>query len=116
MPIWIHSWSWMSRRKIYDKTILHIRNNQNTPKYVAFADLVKDFDTSNHTILIAIMGKYGAPPRLCSEIKHMYEKSIVNLIIGNIETSIDFKVCVKQGYIMSPVLFLFLIMAFYETL
>ena len=83
---------------------------------MAFADLVKAFDTSNHALLIAILGKYGAPLRLCSAIKRMYEKSIVKLIIGKLETSIDFKVGVKQGYSMAPVLFMFLMVAFAETL
>ena len=46
----------------------------------------------------------------------MYGKSIVKLIIGKVETSIEFKVGVKQGDSMAPVLFLFLMMAFAETL
>ena len=49
-------------------------------------------------------------------IKRMYDKSVVNLIIGKVETSIEFKVGVKQGDIMAPVLFLFLMMAFSKTL
>ena len=53
---------------------------------MVFTDPVKDFNTSNHTLLIAILGKYGAPPRLLSAIKRMYEKSIVKLIIGKVET------------------------------
>ena len=81
-----------------------------------FADLVKAFDASNHVILLAILGKYGARPRLRSAIKHMYDKSIVNLVIGKLDTSIDFKVGFKQGDSMSPVIFLFLMMAFAEPL
>ena len=46
----------------------------------------------------------------------MYDKNLVNLIIGKIETFINFKVGIKQGYSMAPVLFLLLMMAFYETL
>ena len=46
---------------------------------------------------------------------HMYYKIIVKLIIGKIDTSIDFKVGVKQGDIMSPVLFMFLMIEFSET-
>ena len=38
---------------------------------VTFADLVKAFDTSNHALLISILGKYGAPPRLWSAKKRM---------------------------------------------
>ena len=98
------------------KTLLHLRQNHNLPTWVAFGDLVKAFGTSNQALLIAILGKYGAPPRLCSAIKRMYDKSVVNLIIDKIETSIDFKVGVKQGDSTALVLFLFLMMAFAETL
>ena len=47
------------------KTLLHIIHNHNLPTWVEFVDLVKAFETSNHTILIAILIKYGALPRLC---------------------------------------------------
>ena len=98
------------------KILLHLRHNQNLPKWVTFAYLVKAFDTPNHTLLIAILGKHGAPPRLCLGIKRMYNKIIVKLIIGKVDISIYFKVGVKQGDSMDPVLFLFLMMAFSETL
>ena len=44
------------------KTLLHLRHNHNLPTWVAFTELVKEFDTSNHALRIAILGKYGAPP------------------------------------------------------
>ena len=94
------------------KTNLHLIHNHKLPTGVEFADLVKAFDTSNHAFVITILGKYGAPPRLCSTIKCMYNKSIVKLIIGKVEASINFKVGVKQGYSMAPVLFLFLMTDF----
>ena len=46
----------------------------------------------------------------------MYNKSIANIIIGKVETFIDFKLGVKQVDSTPPVLFLFLIIAFSETL
>ena len=98
------------------KTLLHLIHNHKLPIWVEFLDLVKAFGTSNHALLIAILGKYGAPPRICSTIKRTYEKIIVKIIIGKVETSIDFKVDFKQGDSMAPVLFLFLMMAFSETL
>ena len=98
------------------KTILHLRHSHNLPTWVCFADLVKAFDTSNHKLLIEILKRYGCPPKLCSAIKRMYDDSVVRLIIGKCDTSIPFKVGVKQGDSMAPVLFLFLIMAFAETL
>ena len=98
------------------KTLLHLRHNLNLPTCLEFADLGKAFDASNHTLLITILVKYGAPPRLCSAIKCVYEKIIVKLIIVKVETSIELKVVVKQGDIMAPVLFLFLMMAFTKIL
>ena len=98
------------------RPITHTRHNYNLPKWVAFTDLAKAFDTSNYTLLISILENYGAPPKLCSEIKRMYDKILAKLIIGNIETSIDFKVGAKQGDSMAPVIFLLLMIAFYETL
>ena len=94
------------------KTLINIIQNHNLTTWVSFADLVKAFDTSKHALLIIILLKYGAPPILHSVIKHMYNKSIFKLIISNMETSIDFKVGVKQGDSMAPLLFLFLMMSF----
>ena len=106
----------MPRWHIHNKDTYTSNHNHNLPVWVAFTYLVKAFDTSNHALLIAIIGKYGASPRLFSEIKHMYDKSRVKIIIRKVETSIEFKVGVKQGDNMAPVLFLFLMMAFAETL
>ena len=46
----------------------------------------------------------------------MYKNSTVGLKIGKADPNITFEVGVKQGDSMAPVLFLFLIMGFAETL
>ena len=51
-----------------------------------------------------------------SVIRRMYKDSIVRLIIGKNDTSIPSKFGVKQSDSMAPVMFLFIIMAFAETL
>ena len=43
------------------KTLLHLRHNQNLPTYVEFADLVKAFNTSNHALIISILGNMALP-------------------------------------------------------
>ena len=43
------------------KTLINLRQNHNLPTYVAFTYPLKAFNTSNHALLIAILGKYGAP-------------------------------------------------------
>ena len=60
--------------------------------------------------------KYGCPPNLCDTIAIMYKDSVVKLVIGEFETTIEFKVGVKQGDSVALVLFLFIVMAFAETL
>ena len=81
-----------------------------------FYDLVKAFDTSNHVLMIKIFKKYICPPKLCSAIRRMYSNNKMRLIIGKIDTSIPFKVGVKQADSVDPVLFLFLMMAFAELI
>ena len=98
------------------KTLLHLRRNHNLPTWVAFADVVKAFDTSNHQLMAMILARYGCPPNLCDTITRIYKDSIVKLVIGEFETTIDFKVGVKQGDSVASVLFLFIVMAFAKTL
>ena len=88
------------------KTLLHLCRNHNLPTWVAFADLVKAFDTSNHQLMVIILAKYGCPPNLCNTITRMYKDSVVKLVIGEFETTIEFKVGVKQGDSVAAVLFL----------
>ena len=98
------------------KTMLHLRYNHNLPTFVMFADLVKAFDTSNHKLIVEIFKTYGCPPKLCSAIRRIYTDNNVRLILGKIDISIPFEVDVKQGDRVAPVLFLFIMMAFLETL
>ena len=98
------------------KTILHTRHNHNLPSYAAFVDLVKDFDTVNHSMMLKIQEWYGAPPKLRSAIARMYQDLKIVQKIGKIEEKIGQKVGVRQGDCMSLVLFIFMIMAFAETL
>ena len=98
------------------KTMLHLRSNHNLPTWVLFTDLVKAFDTSNHALMEKLLAKYGCPLALRSEIARIYKDSRVRLIIGEIDTTIPFYVGIKQGDSMAPVLFLFIIMGFYQTL
>ena len=94
------------------KTLLQLLHNHNLPTWVAFADLVKAFDTSNHQLMVMILAKYGCPPNLCDTISIVYKDSVVKLVIAEFETTIEFKVGVKQCDSVAPVLFIFIVMAF----
>ena len=98
------------------KKILHTQHNQNLQSYAAFFDLVKAFDTVNHDMMLKILERYGAPPKLRSAISKMYQDLEVVLKIGKIEEKTSQTLGVRQGDCMAPVLFLFMVMEFSKTL
>jgi hypothetical protein len=98
------------------KTMLNMRKNHNLPSYVGFVDLVKALDTANHDLLLDILEKYGAPPRFVAAIKKCYQDLTVGLKIKKEVVKLPQTVGVRQGDNMAPVLFLFLMSAFAETL
>jgi hypothetical protein len=81
-------------------------------------DLVKAYDTTNHNLLICIvLERYGAPPTLVAvSVKMIDADDTMELKIKKKIEEIMQGVGVRQGNNMAPVLFLFLVNAFAETL
>ena len=98
------------------KGALHTRHKHNLPTYVAFVDLVNIFDTVSHIMMLKILERYGTPPKLCFAISWMYDELKILLKIGEAKSEMGQKVGVRQGDCMAPVLFLFVIVVFEETL
>jgi hypothetical protein len=98
------------------KALLKARHNNNLASYVGVVDLVKVYNTANHVLLIDILHKYGAPPKFTTAIKMICCNNTCILKIENETAEIPQKVGVRQGDNMVPVLFLFLMTAFAETL
>jgi hypothetical protein len=84
--------------------------------YVSFVDLVKAYDTANHALLINILRKYGVPSKFTTAVETIYRNNTCVLKIENKIREIPRTVGVRQGDNMAPVLFLFLMTAFAETL
>jgi hypothetical protein len=98
------------------KALLNARHNHNLGSYVGFLDLVKAYDTANHELLFCLLEKYEAPPTFVAVVKRIYTDNIVVLKIEKEVREIPQEVGVQQGNNMAPVLFLFLMTAFAETL
>jgi hypothetical protein len=98
------------------KSLLNARHNHDLASYVGFVDLVKVYDTANHALLIDILRKYGAPPKFTTAVETIYRNNTCVLKIENEIREIPQTVGVRQGDNMAPVLFLFLMTAFAETL
>ena len=98
------------------KALLNARQNHDLASYVGFVDLVKAYDTANHTLLLRILERYGAPPKFVAAVQTIYTDNKCILKIEKESVEIPQTVGVRQGDNMAPVLFLFLMTAFAETL
>jgi Reverse transcriptase (RNA-dependent DNA polymerase) len=98
------------------RAALETRRLHNKETWVIFADLIKAFDTANHELLFALLPQYGVPPKLTRIIRQLYTDMFVNLEYKKEKREIPYTLGVQQGDNMAPVLFLFLMQAFAETL
>jgi hypothetical protein len=93
-----------------------MQKNHNLSSHVTCVDLVKTYNTANHDLLLYILKRYGAPPRFVSAIERAYQDLVVVLKIKQEVVELPQSVGVQQGDNMAPILFLFLMSAFAETL
>ncbi len=98
------------------KALLNVRRHHNLGSYVGFVDLVKAYNIANHELLFCLLEKHGAPTTFVVAVKRIYTDNIVVLKIEKEVREIPQEVGVRQGDNMAPVLFLFLMTAFAETL
>ena len=101
---------------ILSSNILYNLPANDLATYVGFVDLVKAYNTANHTLLLCILERYGAPPKFVAAIQTIYTNNICVLKIEKEIVEIPQSVGVRQGDNMAPVLFLFLVTAFAETI
>jgi hypothetical protein len=98
------------------KQALLLRHQHGLESDVIFVDLVKAFDTVHQDLLCAILKKYGAPETRVSNVAKICNKCMVNIKLGRECAEVDNTTGVHQGDNMSPILFLFVIQAFLDTL
>jgi hypothetical protein len=98
------------------RTALETRQYHGQGTWMLFVDLVKAFDTVDHKLLFGILRKYGAPDKLVRAVETMYTNVSVKIQVGKEKRQIPYTIGVQQGDNMPPVLFVFLMQAFGETL
>jgi len=98
------------------RSITQQRRNHNLSTWALFVDLRKAFDTADHDLLYKLLEIYGAPDNIINLVKRLHDDFVLKLKIGDETRNIPYGKGVKQGDVMAPILFLFLMLAFSETL
>ena len=82
----------------------------NCPLYINFIDFKKAFDSIHHDTLWKILRSYGVPLKIVSLIETFYNHFECSVIISNTSSEwFTVKSGVRQGCILSPILFLVVI-------
>jgi hypothetical protein len=77
-----------------------------TPLYLLFVDFERAFDTLDQNHMWSVLENYGIPTKLCNIIQELYRNVSCKVIHnGTIGRPIEVGAGVKQGCILSPVLF-----------
>jgi hypothetical protein len=106
----------MCRCTISIKSVLQIRKQHRVNTWAIFVDLVKAFDTVDHSLVFEILKKYGIPETLIKVIAKMYKDSTVIFKSEQEMREIPYEIGVKQGDNMAPILFIYLMNVFAKNL
>eukprot|EP00937_MAST-01D_sp_MAST-1D-sp2_P002695 g2695.t1 len=98
------------------RSILQTLREHGHTAWVCFIDLVKAFDSVDRKAMCAILLKYGCPASLVNVVRAMHDKVIVRMEEGDDAVEFLSTLGVLQGAAASPVLFLFVIQAWFETM
>ncbi len=77
---------------------------------------MKAFDTIQHQLPFKNFRSYGLPDSLVKDIEKLYSNFKVKFECNGIKEAFDYSTGVQQGDNMSPVLFLFIIQVFLDTI
>ena len=61
------------------RSLLQMRKEHNLQSRVAFADLIKAFDSIDHKLLFVLLEKIGIPSRPLQAIKNLYKNYEIEL-------------------------------------
>ena len=79
---------------------------------IAFADLTKALDTVNRDLLWNIQHKFGCPPTFIAILQHIHTGMCAQVVMaGSQSSSFPVEVGVKQGCVITPIIFNLLLVA-----
>ena len=91
------------------KIALKKRREHGTESWVFFLDLVKAFHRIPRELLWNILAKFGVPPKLISLLRALHVDFKVKFTVDKVTKTLECIIGIKQGDILGPILFTFLI-------
>jgi hypothetical protein len=64
------------------RSALQLCREHDLDSHVLFVDLIKAFDTANHELLFALLGKFGAPTTLVEPIRKLHRDFKLKFKLG----------------------------------
>ena len=87
------------------KIALQTRREHGLSTHVLFVDLVKAFDTVNHSFLLLVLKTYGMPVELVSIIDRICQDFELTFSAGDVDVIIPYTIGVHQGGNLAHILF-----------
>ena len=97
------------------KMLVKKRREHGLPTWLLFIDLVKAFDRVPRELLWEVMLLYGVPPLLVALVVALHERVIVSFDVEGVKREMPSIIGVKQGDLLGPDLFIFLICAIMDS-
>ena len=98
------------------RALLQERREKHLDTHVAFIDLVKAYDSVDHTVIYMVLHRIGVPSDLIAVIKKLYSDFHWTLKIGKASTAISSGCSVRQGDNLAPILFIIVMQAMSSVL
>jgi hypothetical protein len=98
------------------KITLQTLREHKEDSFVLFLDLVKAFDTVNREMMLKILQIYGVPQDVVTVIKKLYNDVWISFDLEGEEATFESTSGVKQGDVLAPTLFLYVMQAAFDSL